>query len=78
MSLMLVYGDLETIARLPECFSLLINGGSFAMEPIPPPLLPKGRHEGVDIPPGLNLRTLWLCLVGVVWTLLALPLSLLT
>ena len=29
MSLMLVYGELETIARLSECFSLLINGGFF-------------------------------------------------
>ena len=31
---MLVHGELETIARIFECLSLLINGGSVAMEPI--------------------------------------------
>ena len=33
-SLMLVHGELETIVRFSECFSLLISGGFVAMEPI--------------------------------------------
>ena len=32
MSLMLIHGELETIARISECFGLLINGGFIAME----------------------------------------------
>ena len=31
MSLMLVNGEFETIARISECFGLLINGGSVAL-----------------------------------------------
>ena len=31
MSLMLVHGELETIALISECFGLLINGGFIAM-----------------------------------------------
>ena len=31
---MLVHGELETIARVFECFNLLIIGGSVAMEAI--------------------------------------------
>ena len=34
VSLMLAHGELETISRVFECLSLLINGGSIAMEPI--------------------------------------------
>ena len=31
MSLMLIYGEFETIARISERFDLLINGGSVAL-----------------------------------------------
>ena len=31
VSLMMVHGELETIARISECFGLLINGGFIAM-----------------------------------------------
>ena len=37
---MLVHGELETIARVFECFILLINDGSVVMEPILSNLLP--------------------------------------
>ena len=32
VSLMVVHGELEMIARISECFGFLINGGSVAME----------------------------------------------
>ena len=40
MSLMLIYGEFGAIARISECFSLLINGGSvasvsYALETLP-------------------------------------------
>ena len=37
-------------------------------------LITNGRHGDVGIPPGPNLRMLWLCQVEVVWTPLVLPL----
>ena len=39
---MLVHGELETIARIFECFGLLINGGFIAMEFILRILCPSG------------------------------------
>ena len=35
VSLMLIHGELETIARISECFGLLLNGGFIAMEFMP-------------------------------------------
>ena len=52
---MLVHGELETIVRFFECFSLLINGGSFAMEPILLPFLGCNwnlrvmKRQGLDV-----------------------------
>ena len=52
---MLVHGELETTVRFSECFSLLINGGSFSMEPILLPFFGRNwnlhvmKRQGLDV-----------------------------